>query len=82
MLSPPPFQPLLDDLSSDDEAGANSSGYTRRKSRRPNPTVVQQQAAAIGVDDGDAADGDDMDRIPKEPIKTLVRSKWRSRGRS
>ena len=75
-------QPLLDDISSDDEAGANSSGYTRRKSRHPREgpipsnngklssdvcIAIEEQEEETFVDSRPSADF-----IPKEPLKTLL----------
>ena len=58
-----------DSCSSDDETGrANSSGYTRRKSRHPRvPASVISEVDA--VDHGLPEDDED---IPMEPLKTLV----------
>ncbi len=59
------------DSSSDDELGENSSGYTRRKSRRP------AQNVAIDIDETDGSSCTPQQtsneaEIPAEPLKTLV----------
>ena len=78
-------QPLLnstsrqDSCSSDDDAGgANSSGYTRRKSKPPrdnrNNDVQIDIDADDEDDDGSLAPLDEVDRdgIPSEILKTVL----------
>lgn len=61
---------LTQDSSSEEELGENSSGYIRRKSRRPGHVSIsvedddiQQQGNGSNIE---------LDKIPSEPLKTLL----------
>ena len=66
-----------DSYSSDDETGAtNSSGYTRRRSKKPaNITIDIPDNETEDVLEG-SPDGVDEPVIPAEPLKTFIAFTW------